>query len=871
MNDHGDSSDQCFRGAASRPRIGAIWQRFKADIERPIAAILNTAAHTIGASVAGAQFDQLFGDEWIWAFSLIFTFLMLRFTEILPRGAGVRYNRRVAVRMAQPLTLLVQVMRPVVIFVHGVNRLFRWRRSEAEAAPATMERITALVGPARLSKEISTDQERIIKRGMRLSQLRVRDIMRPRVEIDALDIDTPSDEVVGAAAMSGFARVPIHEGNMDNIIGFIYNKDILRQLHLGWTIELRKMLHPVVLVPETLRLDQLLELLRKKRTQMAIVLDEYGGTEGLVTVEDVRRNSWGKSTTNTGTSNRRSCGPTMGVGLSTARCIWVTCWRWPAKGVRKETMTRFAVAISFVAVPLAITSLAADPVVQEGWNWSLPAGVEPVEYSGYVTWSGRRFDPAITVRGVMASWKRLNPAPGDYDWDWLRGGGIDFMNSLMDAPAWGSHIDKQGYLIIDDDQPTIREGRFRGDENEEYGKYWEWRFGPVEGYDYRHRISVLRGLQMRQNFQFVSQATLELNPELNEYARIVQGYRRENSPDAWAYLRQLDRREMPIKNIERWLIQRDAPGSRSVAAEPVDRFPLPSERHANATSVRDFDGRRTDVQHGQDGLLFALDRVFWDKPQPAVIKVTYTDRAPARWHVRYTDADRTIRHTASVENTGDGRRKTATFEIPSLSAAGLFPRDAAFLAWRDELPGATGNLVADHDFRGGGAKWHLPAEYQIVGDPERAGGKLVEFTFRPGNNDTVHMDQLVPVKQTTAYRLTASIRNDGSRLKPGVRMAGMDWSTLVYLESEKQGQWETLSDVFTAPADGTVRLQLFGQGRHYAPANQSGAARFRDISVVPVPRSELAGDWKMDFRIVTEGLGDVTVTMVRVVKDGELR
>jgi putative hemolysin len=87
--------------------------------------------------------------------------------------------------------------------------------------------------------------------------------------------------------MSGFARVPVYEDDLDHIIGFIYNKDLLRYLHLGWPIELRKMLHPVLLVPQTIELDQLLELYRGKQTQMAIVLDEYGGTEGLVTIEDV--------------------------------------------------------------------------------------------------------------------------------------------------------------------------------------------------------------------------------------------------------------------------------------------------------------------------------------------------------------------------------------------------------------------------------------------------------------------------------------------------------------------------------------------------------------------------------------------------------
>ncbi|MBN2216839.1 MAG: HlyC/CorC family transporter [Pirellulales bacterium] len=270
------------------PRIGVIWKRFKSDIERPIAAILvlNTAAHTIGASVAGAEFDRLFGGEWIAVFSLGFTYLMLQFTEILPKGAGVRYNRQIAVWMARPLALLIRAMRPVVLLVRAVNRLFGWRQSYAEPA-ATIEEIAALAGLARLSKEISTDQERIITRGTRLSDVHVREIMRPRVEIDALDVNTPPGEVVGAVAMSGFARVPVYEGDLDHVMGFIYNKDLLRHLHMGWPADLRKILHPALMVPETLPLDQLLELFREKRTQMAIVLDEYGGTEGLATIEDV--------------------------------------------------------------------------------------------------------------------------------------------------------------------------------------------------------------------------------------------------------------------------------------------------------------------------------------------------------------------------------------------------------------------------------------------------------------------------------------------------------------------------------------------------------------------------------------------------------
>jgi putative hemolysin len=81
--------------------------------------------------------------------------------------------------------------------------------------------------------------------------------------------------------------LPIHEGDLDHIIGFVYTKDLLLRQHMGWPIELRKLVRPALLVPESLRIDKLLERFRQKRTQMAIVLDEFGGTEGLVTMEDV--------------------------------------------------------------------------------------------------------------------------------------------------------------------------------------------------------------------------------------------------------------------------------------------------------------------------------------------------------------------------------------------------------------------------------------------------------------------------------------------------------------------------------------------------------------------------------------------------------
>jgi putative hemolysin len=211
---------------------------------------------------------------------------MLQFTEILPKGAGVRHNRLVAIWIARPLGLLVRVMRPVQAFVHFINRPFSDSRSQAKGG-TTSDEITALTRFACLSGEISAEQEYVIRRGTQLSSLKVRDAMRPRADIDALDAETPPEEIVGAIALSGFSRVPVYEGDLDDILGFIYIKDLLLELHMGRPIELRRLLRPALLVPKSLQLDRLVKMFRRERTQMAIVVDEYGGTEGLVTLEDL--------------------------------------------------------------------------------------------------------------------------------------------------------------------------------------------------------------------------------------------------------------------------------------------------------------------------------------------------------------------------------------------------------------------------------------------------------------------------------------------------------------------------------------------------------------------------------------------------------
>ena len=150
-----------------------------------------------------------------------------------------------------------------------------------------MEDIQHLIDAGTEAGVLEESEQKVAMEALRLGDRTVTEILRPRVDIDALDVDTPSNEVVGALAMSGFSRIPVCEGTIDHIVGFVYLKDVFLQQYLGRPIDLRRMIRAPLFIPKSITITRLLELFREHKTQLAIVLDEYGGTQGMVTLEDV--------------------------------------------------------------------------------------------------------------------------------------------------------------------------------------------------------------------------------------------------------------------------------------------------------------------------------------------------------------------------------------------------------------------------------------------------------------------------------------------------------------------------------------------------------------------------------------------------------
>lgn len=217
------------------------------------------------------------------------SFCSLILGELVPKRLALHYAERLALVVARPMALLSHVARPAVWFL-GITTdavLFVLGVQKSTDTAVSVEDIQHLLKMGREHGVLDPAEQKVAMEALRLGDRTVRDIMRPRTDLDALDVETPTEEIIGAVAMAGFSRLPVYEKDLDHIIGYVHIKDLLREQYLHSTLNLRKMLHPPLFVPETLPLDRLLDLFQKKRTQLAIVLDEFGGTQGMVTLEDV--------------------------------------------------------------------------------------------------------------------------------------------------------------------------------------------------------------------------------------------------------------------------------------------------------------------------------------------------------------------------------------------------------------------------------------------------------------------------------------------------------------------------------------------------------------------------------------------------------
>lgn len=275
---------------------GKIWRAFKKNLHEPISVILllNTTAHTVGATIAGAQFQMVFHNTPLTVFSVIFTWIMLQYTEILPKTLGVRYNLGVASFVTYPLKFLVWVFLPIMKLIRYLNRPFE--REERGLPVSATDEISALAGVARLRKQLDANQERIFRQTAQLQEQYAFEVMIPATQIKFLSSDMTLSEAVDAIHSDPHTRFPVVQGNdINRILGYVNFKELIAWARTNPSSpSILGVMRKVHFIEPQAELTDVLKLFVNQHAHIAIVTSgdvnrqgEGGETLGLITMEDI--------------------------------------------------------------------------------------------------------------------------------------------------------------------------------------------------------------------------------------------------------------------------------------------------------------------------------------------------------------------------------------------------------------------------------------------------------------------------------------------------------------------------------------------------------------------------------------------------------
>lgn len=217
-------------------------------------------------------------------------FITLTLGDLVPAAIASTRADVIARWVALPMRLLIIALSPLVEIMLAVSKLFsRLFGSDALVNVTTEEEIMTLVDAGQKDGVIETEEKQMIYSVLQFAETIVRELMLPRIDVVALDIDTPLEEAVKEFIDSGHSRIPVYQENIDNIKGLLYAKDILNALHRDKprSGSISELLRPAYFVPESKRADVLFKELQSRKIHMAIVVDEYGGMAGIVTIEDL--------------------------------------------------------------------------------------------------------------------------------------------------------------------------------------------------------------------------------------------------------------------------------------------------------------------------------------------------------------------------------------------------------------------------------------------------------------------------------------------------------------------------------------------------------------------------------------------------------
>ncbi len=291
---------QADKGSAGARRALAITD----DNEKLIGAVLlgNNLVNILAAALATALFTRLFGDSGVALATLVMTVLVLIFSEVLPKTYAITRPEAAASLVAAPISVVVSVIAPLVAavraLVRGILWLFGVSTDPSSHILAVREEIAGAITLGHVEGAVEKEDRDRLLGALDLNDRQVEEIMRHRSEIEMLDADRPLSELLEDVLKSAHTRLPIYKGEPENIVGVVHAKDLLRAIHartmtdegaahLLDEVDIRAVAMEPYFVPETTTLDEQMRQFLERQTHFALVVDEYGALQGLLTLEDI--------------------------------------------------------------------------------------------------------------------------------------------------------------------------------------------------------------------------------------------------------------------------------------------------------------------------------------------------------------------------------------------------------------------------------------------------------------------------------------------------------------------------------------------------------------------------------------------------------
>ncbi len=248
--------------------------------------LVNIAASSLGSVLVILVTG---GDEHAWLSTLIITLLVIVFGETIPKISAKKNANTVAMRHAYIINTLMFVLKPVVWLVVTVIHLITRRlpEPEEESAEEAVEELQSIIETAEDEEVLDEDRSELVQAAIDFSEISADEVMTARVDMEAIDIDDDWDDILRTIEEAPYSRLPVYEDSIDNVIGVLYLNHFLKALTEEDKVDIRKLLMPPCYVYKTMKLPAVLSQLKKARQHLAIVSDEYGGTLGVVSMEDV--------------------------------------------------------------------------------------------------------------------------------------------------------------------------------------------------------------------------------------------------------------------------------------------------------------------------------------------------------------------------------------------------------------------------------------------------------------------------------------------------------------------------------------------------------------------------------------------------------